>query len=115
MAASKNVGNAFGFKAHYEDSGEDIPKAGHLVRNMIFGANFLASHILHFYQLVALDWVDTTAIGLNKPPFCPRYGPAFQPKFDPTDPGYNPADPEYIFYKYYYWKYLKYALLYNVQ
>jgi len=83
MAASKNVGNAFGFKAHYEDTGEDIPKAGHLVRNIIFGSNFLASHIVHFYQLVALDWVDPLLIGLDKPPFCPRFGP------DPGDPGYD--------------------------
>ena len=50
------------------------PKNGRLVRNLIFGANYIQSHILHFYHLAALDYVDITAIlkytgndpGLNK-------------------------------------------------
>lgn len=35
---------------------------GRLLRNLIFAANYLQSHILHFYQLSALDFVDVTAI-----------------------------------------------------
>lgn len=35
---------------------------GMLLRNMILGANYLQSHIVHFYQLCALDFVDITAI-----------------------------------------------------
>jgi len=50
------------------------PDNGRLVRNLIFGANYIQSHILHFYHLAALDYVDITAIlnytgndpGLNK-------------------------------------------------
>ncbi|HPS59290.1 MAG TPA: nickel-dependent hydrogenase large subunit [Spirochaetota bacterium] len=37
-------------------------KNGRLLRNLILGANFLQSHILHFYHLAALDYVDITAI-----------------------------------------------------
>jgi hydrogenase large subunit len=50
------------------------PDNGRLIRNLIFGANYIQSHILHFYHLAALDYVDITAIlnykgndpGLNK-------------------------------------------------
>jgi Ni,Fe-hydrogenase I large subunit len=38
------------------------PKNGRLLRNLILGANYLQSHILHFYHLTALDYVDITAI-----------------------------------------------------
>jgi len=35
---------------------------GRLLQNLIAGANFLHSHILHFYQLAALDFVDVKAL-----------------------------------------------------
>jgi hydrogenase large subunit len=38
------------------------PDNGRLIRNLIYGANFIQSHILHFYHLAALDFVDITAI-----------------------------------------------------
>jgi hydrogenase large subunit len=38
-----------------------ITDNGRILRNLIQGANFLQSHILHFYQLAALDYVDVTA------------------------------------------------------
>jgi Ni,Fe-hydrogenase I large subunit len=37
-------------------------KNGRLMRNIILGSNYLQSHILHFYHLAALDYVDITAI-----------------------------------------------------
>ncbi|MBN1344900.1 MAG: nickel-dependent hydrogenase large subunit [Phycisphaerae bacterium] len=37
-------------------------KNGRLLQNLIFAANFLQSHILHFYHLAALDFVDVKAI-----------------------------------------------------
>ncbi len=42
---------------------------GRIMRNLIFGANFLQSHILHFYHLAALDYVN----GPDVAPFVPRY------------------------------------------
>jgi Ni,Fe-hydrogenase I large subunit len=39
-----------------------IPSNGRLLRNLILGANYIQSHILHFYHLTALDYVDVTAI-----------------------------------------------------
>lgn len=38
------------------------PPAGRLLRNLILGANFLQSHVLHFYHLSALDFVDLEAV-----------------------------------------------------
>ncbi len=38
------------------------PENGRLVRNLIQGANYLQDHILHFYQLSALDFIDITAV-----------------------------------------------------
>lgn len=35
---------------------------GRVMQNLIFAANYLHSHILHFYQLAGLDFVDVTAI-----------------------------------------------------
>jgi len=39
-----------------------IPKNGRILRNLIQGANFIQSHILHFYHLAALDFVDVTKV-----------------------------------------------------
>lgn len=45
------------------------PPNGRIVRNLIQGANYLQSHILHFYHLAALDYVK----GPDTAPFIPRY------------------------------------------
>jgi len=41
---------------------EKIPPNGRIVRNLLLGSNFLQSHILHFFALAALDFVDVTAL-----------------------------------------------------
>jgi len=64
MAASLNLESAFGVTA---------PVNGRVIRNLVLGANFVQSHILHFYHLAALDYIDTTGI-LDIAPFGPRYG-----------------------------------------
>ena len=78
------------------------PVNGRLLRNLVLGANYIQSHIVHFYQLAALDFVDITAVlkyqggdpGLNQvkdwvksqleaktafpgAPFLPRYDGAY--------------------------------------
>lgn len=42
---------------------------GRVIRNLIQGANYIQSHVLHFYHLTALDFVR----GPEVPPFVPRY------------------------------------------
>lgn len=46
-----------------------IPSGARLMRNLMHGANFLQSHILHFYHLAGLDFFQ----GPDSPPFIPRY------------------------------------------
>ena len=38
------------------------PKNARIMRNLILAANYIQSHILHFYHLCALDFVDIAAI-----------------------------------------------------
>lgn len=42
--------------------GLETPLNGRLLRNLVLGANYLQSHVLHFYQLSALDFVDVEAL-----------------------------------------------------
>jgi len=39
-----------------------IPPNGRVIRNLILGCNYIQSHVLHFYHLAALDYVDVTAV-----------------------------------------------------
>jgi hydrogenase large subunit len=54
-AAALNLDSAFGVA-------DKIPDNGRIIRNLILGSNYLQSHILHFYHLAALDYVDVTAV-----------------------------------------------------
>ncbi len=85
------------------------PPNGRLLRSLVLGANFLQSHILHFYHLSALDYLDPTALLAYEGPD-PRLrslrawlegeitsgrvlpGAPFVPGWDgglPDDPGWN--------------------------
>ena len=39
----------------------EIPKNAQYIRNLIIAAHAMHDHIVHFYQLSALDWVDVTS------------------------------------------------------
>ncbi len=46
--------------------GLTVPVNARVVRNLMMGAQFLHDHIVHFYHLHALDWVDlTSALAAN--------------------------------------------------
>jgi len=53
QASSLTLDSAFGVMP---------PDNGRLIRNLVLGSNYLQSHVLHFYHLAALDYVDITAI-----------------------------------------------------
>ena len=38
-----------------------IPRNAELIRNMMIGAQFVHDHVMHFYHLHALDWVDVVS------------------------------------------------------
>lgn len=45
---------------------------GRIQRNLVLGANYLQSHLLHFYHLSLVDFVDTSGL-LDGAPWAPRY------------------------------------------
>ncbi len=38
-----------------------VPKAAELIRNLVTGIGTVQDHVIHFYHLHALDWVDVTS------------------------------------------------------
>jgi len=55
MASTLNLDSAFGISDKITDNGR-------VLRNLILGAAHIADHILHFYHLTALDYVDVTRV-----------------------------------------------------
>ncbi|MBN1495703.1 MAG: nickel-dependent hydrogenase large subunit [Spirochaetes bacterium] len=53
IASSKCLEGAFGIKPNNN---------GRVLRNLMLAANYIQSHIIHFYHLAALDFVDITAL-----------------------------------------------------
>jgi hydrogenase large subunit len=47
--------------------GINIPKAANLIRNLMIAQQYVHDHVMHFYHLHALDWVDVVA-SLNADP-----------------------------------------------
>ena len=66
MASALCLDDAFGL-------GDKIPDNARLIRSLISGSDFLQSHILHFYHLAALDYVDAVSVLGDLYPFVPRY------------------------------------------
>lgn len=64
MASCLNLESAFGVTP---------PTNGRILRNLVLGANHIESHLLHFFHLSVLDYVDTTGL-LDQSPWMPRYG-----------------------------------------
>jgi hydrogenase large subunit len=55
VASAQALDQAFNIAA-------DVPDNGRVMRNLILGSNYVQSHILHFYHLAALDYVDIAAV-----------------------------------------------------
>jgi hydrogenase large subunit len=58
FASIRSVEDALGIK---------IPKAANLIRNLMIAQQYVHDHVMHFYHLHALDWVDVVAC-LNADP-----------------------------------------------
>src|SRR5512140_1058138 len=58
IASIRAVENALNIK---------VPPNADLIRNIIMGIQNVQDHVIHFYHLHALDWVDITS-GLNADP-----------------------------------------------
>jgi Ni,Fe-hydrogenase I large subunit len=49
-------------QAQEQAYGLTIPKNGRIIRNIMLAANYIQSHVTHFYHLSALDFVDVKGI-----------------------------------------------------
>ncbi|MEW6574668.1 MAG: nickel-dependent hydrogenase large subunit [Bacillota bacterium] len=64
-----SIGHAITSARCLDDAlGAKVPPNGRIVRNLIQGANFIMSHIFHFYHLAALDYIT----GPDTAPSVPR-------------------------------------------
>ena len=52
IASVRAVENALGYQ---------IPANAHLIRNLMIAAQYVHDHVMHFYHLHALDWVDVVS------------------------------------------------------
>ena len=52
IASIRSVENAIGAK---------VPPNAELIRNLMIGAQYIHDHVMHFYHLHALDWVDVVS------------------------------------------------------
>src|SRR3970040_472079 len=52
MASCRAVEDALGI---------EVPPAGGLIRNLVHGMQTVQDHVIHFYHLHALDWVDVVS------------------------------------------------------
>lgn len=52
LASIRSVENALTYK---------VPKNADLIRNLMNGAQYIHDHVMHFYHLHALDWVDVVS------------------------------------------------------
>ena len=52
MASIRAVEDALGY---------EVPPNANLVRNLMIGAQYVHDHVMHFYHLHALDWVDVVS------------------------------------------------------
>ncbi|MDJ0808012.1 MAG: nickel-dependent hydrogenase large subunit [Gammaproteobacteria bacterium] len=52
IASVRSVENALDYQ---------IPKNAELIRNLMIGAQYIHDHVMHFYHLHALDWVDVVS------------------------------------------------------
>ncbi len=39
----------------------ELPRNAQLIRNLMIGAQYVHDHVMHFYHLHALDWVDVVS------------------------------------------------------
>ena len=52
LTSVRAVENALGVK---------VPENAELIRNLMIGAQYIHDHVMHFYHLHALDWVDVVS------------------------------------------------------
>jgi hydrogenase large subunit len=66
----------------------EIPANANIIRNMMFLTQAVQDHVVHFYQLHALDWVDVVSALSADPKATAELNQAVSPGWHKSSPGY---------------------------
>ena len=78
IASVRSVEDALDYK---------LPPNAELIRNLMIGAQYIHDHVMHFYHLHALDWVDVVS-ALNADPAATSQLAQSISKYSQSSPGY---------------------------
>jgi len=79
LASIRAVENAVGI---------EIPDNANIIRNMMYLTQMVHDHVVHFYQLHALDWVDVVSALSGDPREAAELNQAISPHWAKATPGY---------------------------
>ena len=79
LASVRSVENAVGIT---------IPKNAEIVRNIMAMAQYVQDHVIHFYHLHALDWVDVVSALKANPAATAALAQKISPSWPTSTPGY---------------------------
>src|SRR5450759_1457952 len=66
----------------------EVPPNAQLIRNLMIAAQFVHDHVMHFYHLHALDWVDVVSALKADPKATSTLAQAVSPSYPKSSPGY---------------------------
>ncbi len=66
----------------------EIPANAQLIRNLMIGAQYIHDHVMHFYHLHALDWVDVVSALKADPKATSQLAQMVSPSYPKSSPGY---------------------------
>ena len=66
----------------------DIPPNAQIIRNLMIGAQYIHDHVMHFYHLHALDWVDVVSALSADPAKTSELAQAVSPSWPKSSVGY---------------------------
>ena len=79
LASVRSVEDAIGIQ---------IPEAAEVVRNIMFLTQMVQDHVIHFYHLHALDWVDVVSALSADPVATAQLNQTISPSWGAATPGY---------------------------
>ena len=79
IASVRAVENALNYR---------IPPNAQLIRNLMIGAQYVHDHVMHFYHLHALDWVDVVSALKADPKATSELAQTVSPAYPKSSPGY---------------------------
>lgn len=79
MASIRSVENALNYT---------IPANAQLIRNLMIAAQYVHDHVMHFYHLHALDWVDVVSALKADPKATAELAQSISPHWLTASPGY---------------------------